>query len=107
MSACGCMPKFFQRRKPCDLSGDDFAANVASFAVFGEVTGEGVYDFTVRTVAMCMLVYALARTAGSASLKFCRAPTKGRWHSVEDGNVRAASEWCATGFVSAIRSEIV
>ena len=48
------------------MSGGDFAANVASFAVFGEVAGEGVFDFTVRTAAMRALVYAVAETAGSA-----------------------------------------
>ena len=33
MSACGCMPNFFPKPKQRGLSGDDFAANVASFAV--------------------------------------------------------------------------
>ena len=38
--------------------------------------------------------------------KFYRRPRTGD-DSVVDGNVRAASGWCATGFVRAIRSEIV
>ena len=60
------MPNFFPKPKQRGLSGDDFAANVASFAVFDEVAGEGVGDFPMRTVAMSALVYAVARTAGSA-----------------------------------------
>ena len=80
---------------------------MAVFLWFDAMAGEGVFDFLVRTVAMCTLVYAVARTAGSASLNFCRAPSKGGWHGVEGGHVRSASDACATGTVCAIRSEIV
>ena len=65
MSACGCMQKKnFPKSKLRGLSGDDFAANVASFAVFDEAAGDGVGGFPMRTVAMSALVYAVARTAG-------------------------------------------
>ena len=60
------MSNFFSQPEKRGLSGGDLAVYVASFAVFDEVAGEGVYDFTGRTAAMCTLVYAVARTAGSA-----------------------------------------
>ena len=58
MFAGGCTPKFFHAGKRVTCRGAIFAGIVAVFAVFDEVAGEGVYDFTVRTAAMCALVYA-------------------------------------------------
>ena len=66
MFAGGCMPKFFHAEKRVTRRGATFAWIVAVFLWFDEVAGEGVCDFPMRTVAMSALVYAVARTAGSA-----------------------------------------
>ena len=60
------MPKNFPTPEQRGLSGDDFAANVASCAVFDEAAGEGVYNFPWRKGTTSTLAYAVARAAGSA-----------------------------------------
>ena len=101
------MPKFFHATQRAICRGAIFAGIVAVFLWFDAMAGEGVFDFwCARWRCVHWYMPWRKRPGPRDFINFPSALRKGDGR-IEDGNVRAASEWCATSFVRAIRSEIV
>ena len=101
------MPNFFHAEKRVTRRGAIFAGIVAVFLWFDAMAGEGVFDFWCARWRCVPWYMPWRERPGLRHYYFLPKRLRKGGDSVEAGNVCAASAGCATGFVSAIRSEFV